>query len=92
MPEELPGDAGQKGGRQKDRDQRQGDAHDRPGHLLHGLDGRLFGRQALLDMVGGVFHDDDGVIDHDADGQDQGEQGHQIDAETEHRAWRQRRR
>ena len=38
----------------------------------------------MLDVVGGVFHNDDGVIHHDADAQDQGEQGHQIDAEAQH--------
>ena len=50
----------------------------------HGLDGRLFRREPLLDMVRGVLDNDDGVVHHDADGQDQGKQGHQINAETEH--------
>ena len=43
LPEELPGDARQKGGGQKDRGEHQGDADDRAGQLAHGLDGRLAG-------------------------------------------------
>ena len=38
------------------------------------------GGEPCLDVMRGVFDDDDGVVHHDADGQDQGEQGHQIDA------------
>ena len=83
LAEDLPGDAGQEGGGQEDRDQRQGDAHHRAGELFHGPDGRFLGRHPLLDVVGAVLHDDDGVVHHDADGQDQGEQGHQVHGEAE---------
>src|SRR4030095_15145119 len=83
LAEDLSGDAGQEGGGQEDRDQRQGDTHHRAGELLHGPDGRFLGRHPLLDVVGAVLDDDDGVVYHDADGQDQGEQGHQVHGEAE---------
>ena len=83
LPEELPGDAGHEGGGQKDRREHQGDADDRAGQLLHGLDGRLARVEAFFDVNRGVLDDDDGVVHHDADGQDQGEQGHQIDREAQ---------
>ena len=83
LPEELPGDARHEGGGQKNRGEHQGDADNRPGQLLHGLDGRLAGMEAFLDVNRGVLDNDDGVVHHDADGQNEGEQGHQIDGEAQ---------
>ena len=83
LAKELAGDARHKGRRQKDRDEHQGDAHNRAGQFAHGLDGRIVGGESCIDIVRGVFHNDDGVVHHDADGQNQGKQGHEIDREAE---------
>ena len=79
LPVELPGDAGQEGGRQEDRHEHERDPQHRAGQLVHGLDGGFLGCQALLDAVGRALDDHDGVVHHDADGEgDQGEEGHHV--------------
>ena len=63
----------------------QRDGDDRPGHLVHRLDGRLARRQPVLDvMLDGLDHDD-GVVHDDADGQHQPEQRQVVQAEAERR-------
>ena len=62
--------------------QHQADRDDRPGHLIHGPDGRLARRQALLDVMLHRLDDDDGVIDDDADRQHQAEQRQVVEARS----------
>ena len=77
------GDAGNEDGGNEDRGQRQGRGHHRPGDLLHGLQGGLFGRHALPDVMLHGLHHHDGVVHHDADGQDQPHQGNGIEGEAQ---------
>ncbi|MCY1406143.1 hypothetical protein D9M71_214010 [compost metagenome] len=81
----LPRQAAEEAHRDEHRTEHQHDGDDRPGHLLHGLDGRfaradLLGRHHPLD----VLDHHDGVVDHDADGQHHAEQRQQVDGESEH--------
>src|ERR1017187_1532346 len=80
-----PRDAGDEYRRHKDRRQNQSDGHHRPGHLLHGLQGRILWRHALPDMPLDGFHHYDGVIHHQSDGQDQAEEGQGIDGKAKQR-------
>ena len=67
------------------RRQHQANRDHRPGDLLHRLDGRIAGAQAVLDVVLDRLDDHDGVIDHDADGQHQTEQRQIVQAEAHDR-------
>jgi len=75
----MPGmkTVGNEHGRQ---DERGGD--DRPGYLLHGLNGGFLGRHALLDVARHRLYDDDGVIHYHADGQHQSEERERINRKT----------
>ena len=80
----LPGQAAEETHRHEHRTEHQDDGDDRPGHLLHGLDGRLPRAQLVavhhpLD----VLDHHDGVVHHDADGQHHAEQGQQVDREAQ---------
>ncbi|MNO84953.1 hypothetical protein D3C76_763090 [compost metagenome] len=74
LPVELPGKAGDEGGRDEYGAQHQRGGDDRTGHFLHGALGRLYRRQPKADIPFDVLHHHDGVVHHDADGQHQAEQ------------------
>ena len=84
LPVELAGDPAEERGRQEHGHEDQRDTDDRPDHLGHGLDRRLFWvHLAAVDMMDGVFDDHDGVVDDDADRQDQPEKSEHVDREAE---------
>ena len=56
---------------------------DRPGHLLHGREGRFARLETLLDEPFNIFDYDDRVIDHDANGKHDAEQRKVIEREAE---------
>ena len=85
LPEELTGDAGDERARHEDRAQHQADRDHRPGHLVHGLERRFRGVQAVFDVMLDRLDHDDGVVHHDADGQHQAEQRQVVEAEA--RPW-----
>jgi len=80
-----PGDPGDEGGRDEHGGQDDRDGDDRPGHLLHRLEGRLLGGHAALDVVLHRLHDDDRVIHDEPDGEDQAEEREGVDGEAEER-------
>ena len=73
------------GARHEHGAQHQGHRDDRPGHLIHRLNGRRAnvepGRHQSLD----VLEHDDGVVHHDADRQHQAEEGDVVEAEPDAR-------
>ena len=79
----LPVIPGMKTLRQEDGRKHEGDGDDRPGDLLHRLARRLFGGQALGDVVFHRLHDDDGVVHDEADGQHHAHEGDGVDGEAE---------
>ena len=80
---ELARDAGNENGGQKDSGEHQGDGDHRPGDLLHGLEGRLLGREAVLDVVLHRLHHHDGVVHHESDGEHQAHEGDRVDGKPQ---------
>ena len=70
------------------RGQDQRDRDDGTRDLLHGLEGRLLRRQAMLDVVDHRFDHHDGIVHHDTDGQHQAEHREGVDREAEQRKHR----
>ena len=71
----MPGDARQKGGRHKDREQDESRCDNRPRHLPHGALCGLGGSKALfLHHAVNVFHHQDRVVDDEANRQNQRQQ------------------
>ena len=83
LAEELAGDPAQEGAGQEHRAEHQRDGDDRPGDLVHRLDGGLSDRETLLEPALDVLEHDDGVVDHDADGQHQPEQRQVVEREPQ---------
>ena len=67
----------------EDRREDQGNGHDRPRNLFHGLERRLLRRQAFLDVAFHRLHHDDGVVHDQSDGQHQAEERQGVDRESE---------
>jgi hypothetical protein len=74
LAEELPRNAGQEGGGEKHRAQRQRDGYKRAADFVHRSMGGLLGIHAGGDVALDVLHDDDCVVDDDTDCQNQAEQ------------------
>ncbi len=85
LAEELADHAVQGRHRQEHHHDGEGRGHHRQADGRCALDGRLIGPRPTLDAFLDIFDLDDGVIDQDADHQGQGQQGHHIEAEIEHR-------
>ena len=85
MPVEEPGDAAGERQRNEDRSEDDRHAHHRRGDLLHRREGRVLGREPLLDVAFDRLHHHDRVVDHQADGEHQPEQGQRVDGEAQER-------
>ena len=71
---ELPGQPGDKGGRDKHRTQHQRSGDDGPGHFTHGALGGFHRGQPQADISLDVLHHHNRIVDHDPDRQHQSEQ------------------
>ena len=80
---ELPGYAGDEGGRDKDRRQHQCDGDQRSAHFVHAFDCGVVRAKARLDIALDVLHHDDGVVDHYADRQHEAEQRQVVERKAE---------
>ena len=74
--------------RNEDRGEDQRDADDRPGHLLHRFQGRVFWAHPFFDVVFHRLHHDDRIVDDEADREDEAEERQRVDRETEQREHR----
>ena len=69
--------------RYQNRDQRDGQRHDREGDLFRALQGRLHGCVSLLNVAADVFDHDDGVIDDKTGSDGKRHQGQVVQAEAQ---------
>ncbi len=80
---EPPGNAPHGRHRDEDRDEHQGGGDHRGRHLVHGVNGGLFGVHPLFDVDLNRLHHHDGVVHHDADGQHEPQQRQHVDGEPQ---------